>query len=108
MGHRILRFLGWLILMMRIALPPLIRFVWRLVRGATLLALAEIGGIVAGIPQGTQRLADTWSKRIEEWGISPQTTDRLNSALRVWGFIHIFMGWVFIVVVVGIIVKMII
>ena len=107
MGHRILRFLGWLILMMRIALPPLIRFVWRLVRGATLLALAGIGGIVAGIPQGTQRLADTWSTRIEKWGISPQITDPLHSALRVLGFILIFMGWVFIVVV-GIIAKMII
>jgi hypothetical protein len=79
-------------------------WLFRIIRGAFLLAVAGIGGLVVGIPQATQRLADTWSGRIEEWGIPLSTVKRLVPLMRVWAFILIFMGWVVIGLVIGIIV----
>ena len=78
---------------------------WRMVRGAFLLALAGVGGLVAGIPRATQQLADDWSSQIVGWGVPPLTVERLNPMLQVWGFILIFTGWVVIgFVVVGIVI----
>jgi hypothetical protein len=49
-------------------------------------------------------MADQWSEQIQDWGISPLTIERLNPGLRVWAFILIFIGWVVIGLIAGIIV----
>ena len=87
-----------------IGLVFILPWVFRLLRVGFTLALAGIGGFVAGIPRGTQRMADQWSGQIAEWGISPLTVDRLNPILRLWGFILIFLGWVVIGLVLGVII----
>ncbi|MFC1923631.1 hypothetical protein ACFLY4_10130 [Chloroflexota bacterium] len=109
MGRSVLLFsAGLLGRLARWSLKGLAILLWwffiRIARGAFFLALAGIGGLVAGIPQSTQLMADDWSRNIVEWGISPLTVDRLNPILRVWGFILIFMGWVVIGLVVGVII----
>ena len=98
------RFLWTLIRWTFIGLWFILPWVFRLLRGAFLLASAGIGGLLVGIPQATQRLADTWSGRIEEWGIPLPTVERLVPLMRVWAFILIFMGWVVIGLVVGVII----
>jgi hypothetical protein len=77
---------------------------WRVLGRAFLIALAGLVGTVRGIPQSTEMMADEWSKIIIGWGLSPITADRLNPVLRVWGFILIFMGWVVIGLVLGVII----
>lgn len=108
MGHTVLRILGWAFLVIRFILPPLLRFLWWLVAVATSLAFAGVAAVFRGIPQSMQIMADSWSSQIVERGIPPLTVERLNPVLRVWAFMLIFIGWVVIVVVVGIIVRMII
>jgi hypothetical protein len=69
-----------------IGLVFILPWLLRIIRGAFFLALAGVGGLVRGIPESTQTLADTWSSQILEWGVPPLTVERLNPMLRVWGF----------------------
>lgn len=98
------RFLLWMFPFIIWVLVFALRIMWRAARGAFSLALAGVGGLVAGIPQGTQSLADDWIERIVTWGVPPLTIERFVPVMRVWGFILIFMGWVVIGLVIGIIV----
>ena len=94
----------WSIPLFWVVLRIMGNVLWSVTRGASLLALAGIGGLVTGIPQSTQQLADDWSRQIVAWGIPLPTVERLNPMLRVWGFILIFIGWVVIGFLVAVVV----
>lgn len=98
------RIFVWTFLTLRftisILLPILIRLIW----GAVLLAFAGLLGLVRGIPLATEVMADEWSIQAVSWGVPPLTTERLVPAMRVWAFILIFMGWIVIGLVLGIII----
>ena len=83
-------------------------WLFRITRGAILLAFAGLVGMVVGIPQSTERMAERWSHQVKEWGIPPRIIDRFNPVFRVWGFILIFVGWVVIGLVIGFIVVWVI
>ena len=81
-------------------------WVFRLLRGAFFLGIAGIVAMVVGIPQATQRLADTWSGQIEVWGVPPPIIERFVPLMRLWAFILVFMGWVVIGLVIGFVVLL--
>ena len=97
--------LRWTFLILRIAMPILIRALWAILRIVTLWLTASVISAFRGIPEAVSMMTDTWQGTALEAGFPGVLENQLHALLRAYAYLVIISGWLTIAILTGIMVR---